>query len=579
MAIGLRGWPGATLWGFLHAGAGFVGLAFLAGAGCGPRAVVPVGAAPEATVTPSLSPFAHVVQAREFPRGLSRAQLRKRIIVDVRERLMSHRDIERDAARMVNEIAPIVEDAVRQPEVLPGLEAFAADSDTTVEEARKRWAQLQIADIMLESGGDPDALSSAAAAGAAQWLAGTARGAGLPVDLRASNQLTARITATRCRIAWIEYLRRPDARPDAPGAPASALPDAALLPSLNSELETLRENRRRVDARYDPRRAIFAQTRYLLRIYAKFPSPDWLFQAYHGGEAGAAKTLRLYLGKSWPGTVDAAIRTGADGAPLTFDTLYFTTSPGFHAEAFSYLYGRSDDHRHYWYKLLAAEQVLEVYRKSPEAFHKEWESNLPGRRIEAYWYPEAAAETIPNLQALKNRAGLATVLDQPGLVVRPAQDDPVNSGSYQVLRPAAKGALLEIVAAFRRNGGMNSLETGDLTLTQEYVDRARVLHPPKPPRPPIFPPDPDADQCIGGGPARRFDYHTVGLVFDIFRPKDERDRKILAYTFDRLEALGLLSAIEAKDRDERRFHIVPHPRYTDLYARLAEGKSGFPKAR
>ena len=555
-------WVGAV-------GVGVGWLAVVCGAGCGPPAAsraAPIAVASVAPL-PSLSPFRHVTQATSLPGEMSREELRKRMIADVRERLMSHRDIEQDAARMVTEIAPIVKEATRQPQAEAGLRQYSRDAEISVEEARRRWSEMQTADLMLESGGDPDALSSSAAAGAAQWLAGTAKGVGLPVDLKESNRLTARITAARCRIAWIQYLSRPDADHSAAGAPAFSPSDVALLPALNADLQMLRARRQRVDGRYDPRSAILAQTRYQMRLYPRFPSPDWLFQAYHGGEAGVTKTLRLYLGTRWPGSANAAIRTGANGAPLTFDTLFFTTSPTSHAEAFSYLFGRSDDHRHYWYKLLAAAETLSSYRKSPEAFHKLWESSLPGRRIEAHWYPDATTDALPDLAALKSRKGLAAIVDRPSLLVRPAQDDPSNAACYAVLRPSARGALLLILAAFHRNGGKGPLETGDLTLTQEYVERARVLHPPKPLKPPIFPPDPDADVPIGGGPPRRFDYHTTGLVFDILRPKEDRDRKILAYTLDSLEARGLLSAIEAKDRDERRFHIVPHPQYADLLAR------------
>ena len=519
-------------------------------------------------VAPSLSPFGHVKQEAALPRDAGRDKLRERMIWNVRERLMSHRGIEQDAERMVKEIGPIVDEAAGQPEAQAGLAQYSADAGISVEEARRRWIALQTADLMLESGGDPDALSSAAAAGAAQWLAGTARGVGLPVDLPASNRLTAHITALQCRIAWIKYLSRPDADHSSYGPPFSP-PATTLLPSLNDELQRLREARRLVDCRYDPRRAIFAQTRYLLRLYPRFPSPDWLFQAYHGGEAGVSKTLRLYLGSDWPGMSDAAIRTGSGGSLLTFDTLFFNTSPSSHGEAFSYLFSRSDDHRHYWYKLLAAEQTLDAYRKSPAVFHKEWESSLPGRRIEAHWYPDAAADTLLNLAALANHKGLVPVTEQPGLHVGPAPDDPPNAALYHKLRPSAKGALLLVVTEFKRDGGKGLLTTGDLTLTQEYVDRARLLHPPKPARPPVFPPDPDADICIGGGPPRRFDYHTTGLVFDILRPKDDKDRKILEYTLDRLEARGLLSAIQAKDHDERRFHIVPHPAYADVFGRMA----------
>src|SRR5690349_3240960 len=53
----------------------------------------------------SKSEFRVVAQADSFPGEGTRQQLRARIIANVRERLMSHRDIERDAARMVNEVA------------------------------------------------------------------------------------------------------------------------------------------------------------------------------------------------------------------------------------------------------------------------------------------------------------------------------------------------------------------------------------------------------------------------------------------------------------------------------------------
>ena len=509
------------------------------------------------------------MQARALPAEPGRAQLRANMIASVRERLMSHRDIGTDARRMTETIQPIVEEAALQPEAQPGLTAFARDAGISVAEARRQWIRLQTADIMLESGGDPDAVSSSAAVGAAQWLAGTARGVGLPVDLPASTVLSARITRLRCRIAWIRYLGRPDANRAAPGAAAFPPEGTQALPLLEAQLESLREARRRVDARYDPRRAIFAQTRYLMRIYRRFPSPDWLFQAYHGGEAGVTKTLRLYEGSHWTGSAEAAIRTGAGGSRLTFDTLYFTTSPTSHVEAFSYLFSRSDDHRHYWYKLLAADQTLDAYRKSPEAFHAAWQTHLPGRRIEAYWYPDAASGGISSIQDLRGRRDLEPITPGPGLQVRSAADDPANAALYARLAPGARGVLALVVGEYQMAGGNSDLTTGDLTLTQEYVDHARVLHPAKPAPLPLFPPDPDAEATAGGGPPRRFDYHTTGLVFDILRPADDPARKILEYTLDRMEAQGMLAAIQAKDRGERRFHVVPHPAYASVFAQIA----------
>src|SRR5262249_30040336 len=159
-----------------------------------------------------------------------------------------------------------------------------------------------------------------------------------------SRRLTHKIEPLRLRVAWLEYLSRPDADPTAPGAPALSREEAAKqLPAARAELEMLRAKRRRVDSRYDPQKALFAQTRYLLSLYPKIPAPDWLFQAYHGGVAGAQRLLKRYLGKAWPGFLAEAIRFGPSGRLLTFEEVYFETTPRARPDAFTYLYGRSDD--------------------------------------------------------------------------------------------------------------------------------------------------------------------------------------------------------------------------------------------
>jgi len=58
-------------------------------------------------------------------------------------------------------------------------------------------------------------------------------------------------------------------------------------------------------------------------------------------------------------------------------------------------------------------------------------------------------------------------------------------------------------------------------------------------------------------------------VFDILWPADDRDRKVLEYVLDRLEAEGVLAAIPAKDQDERRYHVVPHPAYRKVFEKLS----------
>ncbi|HLV79304.1 MAG TPA: transglycosylase SLT domain-containing protein, partial [Chthonomonadaceae bacterium] len=231
------------------------------------------------------------------------------ILQSIFDRILRHRHAPRDLSRIVNEDAPLVAQAAQQPQVAGALLNIARERGQPVEETRRQWESLQEADLLLESSGDPEAVSASHAVGVAQWLAGTARSHGLPVDLAASDRLTPLINHLKWKIAWCAYLGRPGSDAQAPGRPPlTAAQAAAQLPGLRTALAALEQKRRRVDARYDSRQAIFAQTRYLLNLYARFPDYAWLFQAYHGGEGGVQRTLRKYLAGHWPGSAAAAIR-------------------------------------------------------------------------------------------------------------------------------------------------------------------------------------------------------------------------------------------------------------------------------
>lgn len=503
-----------------------------------------------------------------LPLDPGRERLAEMVQDSLRKRLMGRRDSLVKIERVVREVAPLVAEAARQPEAASAIGALARDEGITLAAARERWVRLQEADLLLESGGDPDAVSVSEAVGVAQWLAATARGNGLPVNVAASRRLTARIDALKLQIAWREYLLRPDADPRAPGAPPLRRAEAASqLPALRLERDRLRAERRRVDARYDPRRAIFAQTRYLARMYRRFPSLDWVYQAYHGGEAGAARTLRLYLGSRWPGSAAAAIR-GRGRPPLRFEDVYFTVTPRARPAAFDYLYGRSDDHRRYWWKLRVAAEAIALYRRDPARLRRTWEAYLPGRALEAAWYPAGPAEALPDLAALRSarrRGALIGVGAGPTLA-------PAKASEHAALRPASKGLLLLIAAVFRGAGGSETLLVGDMTLTQADVDRAKRLAPP-PRKGPLAPPDPDARTLPGGGPPPDFDYHVTGRAFDIARPAAARQRKILDYALGYLEDRRICWRTEAEERGGgRRWHVVPNPRHDEALARI--GRTG-----
>src|ERR1044071_4269225 len=93
------------------------------------------------------------------------------------------------------------------------------------------------------------------------------------------------------------------------------------------------------------------------------------------------------MGKRWQGSA-----AGAIGKNVHFDDVYFNSTPQSHADAFSYLYSRLDDHRFYWWKLQAARHAIALYRSNRQEFTRQWEALLPGRARESVWYPDFDAE-------------------------------------------------------------------------------------------------------------------------------------------------------------------------------------------
>jgi hypothetical protein len=489
------------------------------------------------------------------------------LVSSLRKPVMGRRKALEEVERVAAQIRPIVEAAAEQPEVQDAFAQMASDAKITPEQERARWIDTQEADLLLEAGGDPDAISRSHAAGAAQWLAGPAKANGLKVNLKESNRLSAKIKSLQFETAWLRYYSRAGAAPQEVAPVVPQVDAVRELPALDAELDLLLRKRRAADQRFDPRLAIFAQTRYLARLYAQLPSQDWLYQAYHGGKGGAVRLLRAYLANAWPGSAAAAVRAGLHGKPLTFQDLYFTTSPRSHWDAFYYLYGRGDDHRHYWWKICAARDALAAYRADPAGFRTQWESLLPDRPMDAVWYPDAPSGALANAEAVRAalRAGeIVRVPPDPNLILQPARSDPAISAS---LRPEVLGLLLLIVQAARDEGARDPLTAADLTLPQSYLDLDRKLHPPLPTL--HLPMPPDETLLPGGGPPADFDYHTTGLAFDLVRPHRPADARILAWILDTLQAQGLLSYMIHREMGEHLLHIVPSPRFQIPLARLS----------
>lgn len=502
---------------------------------------------PGATLAPP-PVLASAAAQSPIPQNLASTQRRETLLQSLRKRILGHLEAKEDVERVVRQIRPLIDRAVNSADAQPVLQQMALAGNITLEEQKKRFAGWQEADVLLESGGREDVVSSAKAVGAAQWLAGTAQGVGLKVNVKESARLSALIADRAYSLAWGEYLSQPANAAKSAARPPDVDREKANLPALRAELEALRAKRREADERYDPEKAIAAQTRYLLKMNGRYPSPEWIFQAYHGGEGGVARTLKLY------------------GGSPDFESLYFDLTPQTNLPAFLYLYGRSDDHRYYWWKICVAHDILDLFRRDPKAFQTEWESLLPGRSKAVLWRPSAHREAFSSLLAVQEAAKAGTLIpvaSGKGLSIS-------TEAGEAFLRPESAGLLRLVLNTYREYGGTAPLLLTGATLPQDLLLKRRAerlaKRPPKTaPRP--LPPIKPAFVPQGDVAPADFDFLSTGFAFELKPPANATQRRILDYALSAWSDKDLLW--HYKPKDSNGVVVVPSPRFRDALKKFA----------
>ena len=185
--------------------------------------------------------------------------------------------------------------------------------------------------VFLESGGREDALTGAGVEGAAglgQIVAGTARELlGMHVDGARSRHLTRRIERER---------RRGHA----------------------GKVRALEADRRRADERFDPAKALAATGRYLAIAQRRFGRDDLALESYHMGIGNLEGVLRAFSGER-----SAAIAEVVRDEELSWAEVYFDSTARRHVAAHRRLRAFSDDSSNYYWKLLAARDVMALWRE------------------------------------------------------------------------------------------------------------------------------------------------------------------------------------------------------------------------
>jgi transglycosylase-like protein with SLT domain len=354
------------------------------------------------------------------------------------------------------------------------------------------------------AGSDP-----AGAAGLTQILAETGSDfLGMKIDLPASRRLTARIDAAE---------RRGDAAAAA----------------------RLRARRREVDGRFDPAQALAATVRYLTVAENRFDRTDLAVASYHMGIGNLEGLLREYAAAE-PGVPigDVVARNG-----LSWARVYFDSSPLSHATAWERLSTFGDDSETYYWRVLAAEEIMRLYRSEPKMLARL--ASLQARRpsAEAVLHPPDEGESFAGsgdlvrawhwrqLQPLPERPSRLHFRIDP----RMGALAPSLGGApslYRGLRPEALALLLYLAERVHAlSGAATPLTVTSTVLDGDYRRLLGNRHPLAP----------------------SFAVDTTGFAFDILRRYGSRPQAAaFQYELERLQARNLIAWV----RKRRVIHVT-----------------------
>jgi hypothetical protein len=354
--------------------------------------------------------------------------------------------------------------------------------------------------VFLESGGRPEVIAGGrdprGAAGLTQIVASTA-----------TSLLAMRVDAAASRRLLVDIARADRAASRDPGTkPARAAARRAAR---------LRAQRRQVDERFDPAKALAATGRYLKTAREKFGREDLAFVSYHMGIGNLDGVIGAFAGPS--------------SGDLPYPQLYFDSTPLRHAAAYGRLANFGDDSSSYYWRLLAARDIMRSYRRDPGALQRASALHVSEPSGARALHPSASTGTFADPGALADARGSGTL--------KPLPSDPARShvapapelaalvrrlnqpaDRYRLLRPAALEALRYLAA------GVQAVAPGSppLQITHAAVDRQSA-------------------ETLGADP-RRAPLQSTGYSFGVARRYGSRpEAEAVQFMLDRLNAMHVIA--------------------------------------
>jgi hypothetical protein len=306
--------------------------------------------------------------------------------------------------------------------------------------------------------------------------------------------------------------------------------------------------RRAIDARFDPPQALAGTVRYLSIARARFGRDDLAVVSYHMGIGNLESVLRDYAQRPDGEPIGAIV----DADELSFARIFFDSSPVDHAAAWRRLAALSDDSKTYYWRVLAAEQIMRLYREDPVQLEALAYLHERKASAEEVLHPLALTErflTPDDVERARQQGVLQALPDDPELThfrLHPRLGElaprlgrtPV---LYRALRPEALAMLCYI--AGRVHAISKSTTPLIVTSAARDQDYQRLLSRT----------NPEATAA--------YSLHTTGYAFDLLRRYGSNAQaRALQYELDRLQALNLITWV----REPSAIHVTVSSRAAEL---------------
>jgi len=303
--------------------------------------------------------------------------------------------------------------------------------------------------------------------------------------------------------------------------------DRALRRGRLLQVQRLRAERRAVDERFDPLKALAGTARYLTIAREQLGRDDLAFVSYHMGIGNLQGVLRAY---------------GAERP--SYARVYFDSTPDRHPAVQRRLAAFGDDSSNYLWKLYAAREIMRLHRDDRGQLARLQQLQTAKNSAEEVLHPPESTPrfgTPAVLRAAWDDDEIRAFPQDPartGLARDPrmgelAQRVGAVPGLYRGLRPEALALALYIGAMTREySGGDGPLVVTSTVRDEQYQGRLLLSN---------------------GEATRNYSLHTTGWAFDVAR-RYRSKRQALAFQFV-LDRLQVLDAI-AWAREPAAIHIT-----------------------